>query len=261
MCRNSSTRCERAVQDHGAGRFGRDVAVLAEGDADRGRRQGGRVVDAVAQEHRVGVLGLFAHDRELLLGALAGVHFRDADLVRQVAHLRLAVAGDEHHAVEVMLRAQMRNERHASSARLVAKAERRGVVAVDRTTHSRPPTCGGRRCTSPGCCGDEFLAAGDLDAPSGDDPAQSFARAFADLRARRAVATSLRFGGVEDGGRQRMLRVSLQAGDERSTSSLSKPGAATITSVRARLAVGQRAGLVEDHRAAGVDLLEHGRDP
>ena len=47
---------ERAVQDHRAGRLGGDVAVLAEGDADRGGGQGRGVVDAVAEEHGVGPL-------------------------------------------------------------------------------------------------------------------------------------------------------------------------------------------------------------
>ena len=46
-----------------------------------------------------------ADDRQLLLGRLAGVDLVDADLLRQVAHLRLAVAGDEQHAVEVVPRA------------------------------------------------------------------------------------------------------------------------------------------------------------
>ena len=43
-----------------------------------------------------------AHDVQLLLGRLAGVDLGDADLVGEVAHLRFAVAGDEHHPVEVM---------------------------------------------------------------------------------------------------------------------------------------------------------------
>ena len=81
---------QRAVHHHDVGRLGRDVAVLAEGDADRRGRQGRRVVDAVADEDRVGPRRLGPHDLELLLRALAAEHFGNADQVGQVLHFRLA---------------------------------------------------------------------------------------------------------------------------------------------------------------------------
>ena len=58
----------------GAGRLGRDVAAGPEADSHGRGRQRGCIVDAVTHEHRVRPAGLVANQRELLLGALVGVH-------------------------------------------------------------------------------------------------------------------------------------------------------------------------------------------
>ena len=101
---------QRTLEDHCPGRFGRDVAALAEGDADRGRRQGRRVVDAISHEDRVALAPSRSDQLQLLLGALARVNLRDADLIGQVPHLRLAVAGNQQDAVEAVLGPQVADE-------------------------------------------------------------------------------------------------------------------------------------------------------
>ena len=79
-------QAQAPYQDHHAGRLRGDVAALAEGNAHGGSSQGGGVVDAVAQEHGVGALGLPADHLQLLLGRLARVDLADADLLCGPAH-------------------------------------------------------------------------------------------------------------------------------------------------------------------------------
>ena len=103
----------------------------------------------------------------------------------------------------------------------------------------------------------ELLSAGDLDRPPADHAAQPFARALADL-AGLLKSQSRRGCGGDDRRRERMARVSLQARHR-------GQHFARVDIVRGedlgqlRLPVGQRAGLVEDGGAAGVDLFQHGR--
>lgn len=87
---------KRGFEDDGTGGFGGDVAVLAEGDADRGGLHGGGVVNAVADEEGGGEGGFGADDGDLFFGAFAVEHFRDADLGGEVADFGFAVAGEEH---------------------------------------------------------------------------------------------------------------------------------------------------------------------
>ena len=68
-----------------------------------------------------------ADDLQLLLGRLAGVDLADADPLGQVAHLRLAVAGDEQHALEAMLRAA--GGGRTSGPRRAAASRNRSVAA------------------------------------------------------------------------------------------------------------------------------------
>ena len=86
---------QRAVEDHRTRRFGGHIAGLTKGNADGGGRQGRRIIDAIPHKHRIGPPGFRAHQRQLLLRALTGIDFLDADLVRQIAHLTLAVARNQ----------------------------------------------------------------------------------------------------------------------------------------------------------------------
>ena len=130
---------ERRVHDDRAGRLGGDLALMAEGDADGGRRQRRRVVDAVADEQRRRARRFGPGDGHLLLGTLTRVHLGDADVLGEIAHLVLAIARDQQHAVEVVPRPEMADERPAVVARRVAEAEGRGVPAIDDAPCTRGP--------------------------------------------------------------------------------------------------------------------------
>ena len=73
-----------------------------------------------------------ADELQLLLRALAGVDLLNADLLGQIADFRFPVAGDEHHALEVMLGAEMPDEVRAFRPRLVAKPQGARIAIVDQ---------------------------------------------------------------------------------------------------------------------------------
>src|SRR5579863_2361357 len=101
---------QRGFEHYGIGGFGGDVAVMAEGYSDGSGLHGGRVVDAVAEEERGSPFGLFAYDGELFLGALAEENFGDADLGAEGTDLCFTVAGEEHDAIDAMLRGEVPDE-------------------------------------------------------------------------------------------------------------------------------------------------------
>src|SRR5262249_24400615 len=170
----------------------------------------------------------------------------------QVADLRLAVAGHEQDARQPVPPAEVADERLALGARLVAEAQRRGVLAADE--HHALQTRGPRRQRRPqlGALGEQLLAAGDLDLAAIERAVQPTARRLSDGRGvahRRALL--LRRG--EESGGKRVLGVALEAGDQ--TEQLAGVAARSRQQLRQpRLAVGQRAGLVEYRGAAAVDL-------
>lgn len=119
---------QRTVQDHRPRRFRGDVAAVPEGDAHGGGRQGGGVVDAVAQEDGIGPLRLPLHQLQLLLGTLAGVDLFDPDFLGQVARLGFPVAGDEQDALDVVAAPEVAEEGRAVRPGFVAEAAGRGDV-------------------------------------------------------------------------------------------------------------------------------------
>ena len=76
-------------------------------------------------------------------GLLLRVDLGDADLLGEVAHLRLAIARHDHHAREVMLRPQVADEGTALRARRIPKAQGRRVAPVNR--HHAFESAGERR--------------------------------------------------------------------------------------------------------------------
>ncbi len=73
------------LQDRG---LGRHVARLAKRDADRGRRERRRVVDAIAHEHGRRLERLGPNQRHLLLRSLVSVDLGDAHLITTIAMVR-----------------------------------------------------------------------------------------------------------------------------------------------------------------------------
>ncbi len=65
-------------------------------------------------------------------GLFSAMNLTDAHQVGQVSDFRLAVAGQEHHAVDAMSRPKMTDERRTFATRRVAKAVGRGVTIVDQ---------------------------------------------------------------------------------------------------------------------------------
>ena len=74
-----------------------DVGAGADGDAEVGLGEGGRVVDAVADDRDFVAFGLeLAHDVDLLARKHLGDDAVDADGLRNCLRGGLAVAGDHH---------------------------------------------------------------------------------------------------------------------------------------------------------------------
>ncbi len=253
---NSSTFCERAVHDHDVGGLGGDVAILTEGDADGGGDQSGGVVDAVADEDRGGKSGFGADDVELLLGAFAAVDLVDADQVGQVLHFGLAVAGHQHDPIDGVSRAEVIDEGDAFAAGRVAEAVRGGVAIVDEDDAFESA---GRGRELGGCVGlfdGKLFAAGEANLVAADGAAEPLPWLLADLGDFLKCGV-LFVAGTDDGFGKRVLGVLLETGDEREDAARIEAGGDELID-KLRLAVGKRAGLIEDHRAAVGDLLEDG---
>ena len=175
----------------------------AEGDAHGRGRQRRRVVDAVAQKQRVGASVVSSRtSASFCSGLWLAWTSRDADLLRQVAHLGLAVARHEHDAVEAVPRPEVLDERGRRP-----RAARRGNATSPRSDRRSGRRTPGRRrargsCdAAPGCCASRLGAARHADRAPVDHAAQSFARALAHL-ARLEQRESARARGVDDGRRR-----------------------------------------------------------
>src|SRR5579872_4345895 len=194
---------EGCVHDDGTSRFGGDVAVLTKRDPYRGGRQGGGVVDAIAQEKVVASLGLPANDLQLLLRRLSRVNVLNADLICQIPYLRFPVAGYEQHPAEAVFGPEMLDERSPLDARLVAEAKRGRVAVVDQD-HTLHPTARGRKSLHQlGLLGRYFLPARDLNGVTGHSPPEAFPGPFTDgggFLERQAGCA----GRLEDGSRERV---------------------------------------------------------
>src|SRR5206468_10277568 len=75
--------------------------------------------------------GLAADDGELVFGTLLRVNLGHADLFREIAHFRRAIAGDDHDAVEMVRRSEVRHERAAVIARRIAELQQRRRAIVN----------------------------------------------------------------------------------------------------------------------------------
>jgi hypothetical protein len=246
---------QRVLHHDHAGGLGSHVAVLADCDAHRRRHHGRGIVHAVADIERGGQGGLAPHQRQFLFGTLLGMHFAHANLFGQVTDLRLPIARDDHRAAKLVLRAEVLHERAAFGSRGVAEPQRRCVTAVDR--HDALEAAGNGRDERPRrrVLGHHLRPAGNANLADADDTPQALTRRLGDLR-RLDEGDSLSRRGIEQGDREGMLRVALHAGRQRHDLAARTPGPEDHLR-QGGLAVGQRAGLVEDRRAAGRDLLEH----
>ena len=103
----------------------------------------------------------------------------------------------------------------------------------------------------------QLVATGDLDLAARDRCAQAFAGSFADF-ADLLQGDALVGRRGNNGPGQRMFRVTFHAGGRREDIPLAEAGRANLLG-QLRFAVGERAGLVEDHGPAGVDLFQHHR--
>ena len=176
-----------------------------------------------------------------------------ADALGEIGDLAAAIAGEQHRAHHAMTSAEMRDELARTLAGLIAEAERRRIRIVDEdhaleTGRLRRQLRGEMRE-----CGGHRLAPGDRHLPSADDAAQALARFLRDRigRQQRDLADC-----AHHCRGQRMAAVLLEGGGEAER-------LLTLEALRARdlgqgrLAVGERARLVEDHRARRAEALEH----
>ena len=138
----------------------------------------------------------------------------DADEVGEILDFGLAVAGEQHDAVDAMARAEVVDEGDAFAARRVAETVGGGVTIVDED-HAFEAAGGGRKL---GGCGrlldGELLAAGEADLVAADGAAESLARLLADFGG-VLKGDFLDAAGADDGFGERMLRVLFETGDER----------------------------------------------
>lgn len=208
----------------------------------------------VADEHRVGVLTLAADDFDLLLGALAEKDVPDADLIGEIADFRLAITGDEQCAVDLVSRREVVDEGSAVRAGRVPKAVRCRVRTVDDDHTLQSAGLWRERPVEFGLSVQEFPAAGQFDAASGDGSLHSLSGWFADLT---DVVNDRAFlhGRGHDGTRQRMFREPFETSDQREDFVRFESGGGQLLD-KSWFAVGERAGLVEDERAAGVGGFE-----
>ena len=196
-----------------------------------------------------------ADDGEFFFRTLLRVDFGDAHLLGEVAHLRLAISRHDHHALELVLRAQMLHEGAALRARRIPKAQGRRVALVNHH-HAFESTGDRRKLIGAGnFLRDQFVAAGDLQLMPGNGSAQSLARLLANFGGLRKLNPGL-LRRRENGARQRMFRVTLQTRHEGQHFLLLEARGDELFG-QLRLAISERPGLVENRGATLGDLLEH----
>ena len=191
-------------------------------------------------------------------GVWLDVHLGDADLRGQVAHLRLARSPETSSTrSKPCCGSRWRTNDAALGARLVAEADqRRRVRPSSSTMHSSPPPVSGSSAVAGSARRASVLRLVTSTSSPSTVPPQAFARA----------SRGPRSPGRSPGSPRSRRARSRRRADGASSARGWRPRASTRSRARPpsgdhlghpRLAVGQRAGLVEDRRAAGVDLLEH----
>jgi len=140
---------------------------------------------------------------------------------------------------------------------LIAKPEGCGILVVDGDEalhscgHGRQFSCG------LGMPGEHLLAVIDEEVTLPDRALKPAPGRLVDLAGFQKGHT-LFLGFLHNRSRQWMLGVLLQTGDQDQDLLFREAGGGDDLD-KFRLAVSQRSGLIEDGRAAGVDLFEHGR--
>ena len=106
--------------------------MLAERNPHGRRHQRRRVVDPVADEHRLRLRRFPPDDRDLFFRGRAGVDLCNRHGVGQTPHFGLPISGDEQHAREPVLRPQVTDKPAALGARHVVEPKRRRVAVIDQ---------------------------------------------------------------------------------------------------------------------------------
>src|SRR6266699_2056655 len=119
-------------------RFGRDVAVLTEGNANSCRLHRRGIVDAVAQKHSGRKLRFLLDYGDFLFRALSEESLCDTDLTRQIDYLGLPIAGENHHTIHTVFGGQMMDKGPALSARSIAEPKSSRVFSVDQQNSLHP---------------------------------------------------------------------------------------------------------------------------
>jgi len=122
----------RAMINHDSGRFRRYIAVLSDGHPDRGCHHRRRVVDPIAHVKCLRFSRLLANDIQLFFRTRLRTDLGDTHLVGQVANLRFAIPGDDHHPPELVLRPQVFHKGTTLRAWRIAKAKGGGVAMIDQ---------------------------------------------------------------------------------------------------------------------------------
>ena len=192
------------------------------------------------------------------------MHLLDADDVGEPADLALAVAGDEHHPRESVRRLQVAHERGTVRPGRIAKPQQPGCAAVNHDHALEAARHRGQFFYAGRIHLRKFLAAGDGDGVhvggaveplhAADQPVSRLLGELFDLEQPHRLLG----GRLHDGRGQRMLRIAFEAGGHRQKI---RPAPAVERDDIDELgrAVGERAGLVEDRGAAGVEPLENRR--
>ena len=250
-----------ALHQRDAGALHRHVGAGAHRDADVGLRQRRRVVDAVAGHGDHAALGLQAlDDRRLLLGQHLGLDLVDAHGARDGLGGRAAVAGQHHDAqpLVVQRRDRLRRRRLDADRPRRPSPRSRPSTATNITVSPSRRSSSAARPASPvphAHLGQQRRVA-DRDAcghpPCPTTPLPVIDSEVGDLG---PVGHRRSSRAAHDGRRQRMLAAASR-GSRPAASSVGlvdrRRGGSTV--VERRLALGQRAGLVDDER---VDLLQH----
>ena len=248
-----------AAHQRDSGRVHRDISARRHRNPDIGRRQRGRVVDAVAHHcHRPPGRAQLAHRLGLAVGQDVGEHLRNAERSRHGLGRAFIVAGQHHRAHAPVLQRRHGLSRHRLG--FVAKGQEpaQPLFGGDLRQPRNRPTfiCQriGARLQRPRfdrVLGHQSAAAKDIGAPT-DHRLHAAPGQRLNIAGRgHRQPTFLR--GIHHRARQRMLAPALDRGGD-----LQKRCVVDALCSRGidqhRLALGQRAGLVERHQ---IDAVRH----
>src|SRR5581483_9648210 len=197
--------------------------------------------------------GFLSHYEELLFGTLLRVNLTDPNFLREITHFRLAIAGENHQALELMFRPQMPDKGTPFGTRGIAESKQRCKATIDYDGAFQATDDWWEMLGAGHLFSDDFVAARNSNLMTSDRSSQALPGRFT---VARRVLERERFGARcgKESASMRMFRIQLETRHQSQRLFLSEARSNNLFR-QLGLAVGKRSRLIENCRPATGNLL------